>query len=91
MEDRLRFLQKMYNYVLILLQCKIIELYTTSRVDILLWNYRGYGYSTGSPSYESIKKDAELVIQFAKKQNRWNKIGVHGLSIGGIGACHLAG
>lgn len=70
----------------------MIELYQSCYdIDILLWNYRGYGFSTGKPSYQNIRSDVEIVQEFAKNQNRWNKIGVHGLSIGGVGACHLAG
>ncbi len=57
----------------------------------MLWNYRGYGITLGSPTFTNVKQDAEAVCEFARQSNRWNKIGVHGISMGGLAACHLAG
>ena len=59
--------------------------------DIFFWNYRGYGLSEGSVNYSIMKEDAESVFNYLKKLNKWNKIGVHGISIGGIPTCFLGG
>lgn len=59
--------------------------------DVLLWNYRGYGLSQGRSDYQNIKKDSETIFNHLKKQNRWNKIGIHGISIGGLPSCYMGG
>lgn len=64
-------------------------------INVICWNYRGYGESTISwfdfLSPSKSKRDAERVIagsiEFLKLKG---KIGVYGRSIGGITANHLA-
>jgi alpha/beta superfamily hydrolase len=65
-------------------------------INIVLWNYRGYGKSTGSPSPEGNRADIELVYHWARQKTieavrnlKPIKIGVHGISIGGLAASHL--
>ena len=58
--------------------------------DILFWNYRGYGQSTGFSTFDNVKKDILELYDEIKKLNKYEKIGVHGYSIGGIPAIHLA-
>jgi alpha/beta superfamily hydrolase len=69
---------------------KFTELYLQNNVDVLVWNFRGFGLTSGSASFDNIKSDGEEVINFARQKNLWNKIGVHGLSMGGLAACSLA-
>jgi alpha-beta hydrolase superfamily lysophospholipase len=64
-------------------------MYITHNVDVLLWNYRGFGTNKGLPSFKNIKTDAEEILQFAKQNNKWDKIGAYGLSMGGLACCHL--
>jgi len=59
--------------------------------DIFFWNYRGYGLSEGRVNYSNMKEDVENILNHLKKLNKWNKIGVHGISIGGIPTCFLGG
>jgi dipeptidyl aminopeptidase/acylaminoacyl peptidase len=68
-----------------------IDFYIDSGINVFLWNYRGFGDSKGSINYENMRNDAECVADFLKKYYKFNKIGVHGISIGGIPACHIAG
>ncbi len=70
---------------------KWIEYYLEYGVSVFLWNYRGYGESKGSVNFENMKYDAESVREYLKNTFNFNKIGVHGISLGGIPACHLAG
>lgn len=56
----------------------------------MLWNYRGYGRSTGTPKPQLIQSDGETIIDFFRKELKVQKIGIHGQSLGGILACHLA-
>jgi alpha/beta superfamily hydrolase len=69
---------------------KWIEYYLDIGVSVFLWNYRGFGESKGSLSFENLREDAECVADFLRKFYKFNKIGVHGISIGGIPASHLA-
>lgn len=57
--------------------------------NVLLFNYAGYGRSTGKPSPPRIAEDGDCVINFLKSKGI-SMIGVYGRSIGGIAACHLA-
>ena len=58
--------------------------------DILFWNYRGYGLSEGHSTFDNNKTDILELFDELKKMNKWEKIGVHGYSIGGISATYLA-
>jgi hypothetical protein len=65
-------------------------------INVVLWNYRGYGNSTGIPTPTTNRLDAELVCQWARlktseavRDKKSVKIGVHGISIGGLAAAHL--
>ena len=67
----------------------MINLYHDLGVSVLLWNYRGYGDSTGSPNYSSIEKDVLLIKEIVERKGPWNKIAVHGRSMGGFAASCL--
>lgn len=65
-------------------------------INVVCWNYRGYGESSiGMFDFSNpvkAKMDAERVIAKAVDITKvTGKIGVFGRSIGGITACHLAG
>ena len=55
----------------------IYQLYTPEKFlflleggcDILLWNYRGYGYSTGYPTFKNAKTDVVELFDYIKKKN----------------------
>ncbi|KAL4434871.1 hypothetical protein ABPG74_021210 [Tetrahymena malaccensis] len=58
-------------------------------INIVFWSYRGYGYSTGSPSIQNVCKDVESVYDYVKDVEKISKIGVYGTSLGGLVAAHL--
>ena len=66
------------------------ENYLESNMDILCWNYRGYGFSKGTPSYSKLRSDVLELFDEVKKNNNYERYAVHGISIGGIPCCHLA-
>ena len=66
------------------------ESYLKSDIDILCWNYRGYGFSKGKPSYNRLRSDVLELFDEVKKNFNYERYGVHGISIGGIPCCHLA-
>ena len=67
------------------------DIYLNKGIDILCWNYRGYGFSTGNINFNNIREDIMLIYEEIKKRKIYDKIGVHGFSLGGIAACYLAG
>jgi len=72
------------------------DFYLDQGINVVLWNYRGYGRSTGSPTPTKNREDSELVYHFANemahkavRNARPIKIGVHGISVGGLAATYL--
>ena len=66
------------------------SLYLSNNTDILFWNYRGYGFSEGSANFTNACQDILTIYDYITQNFKYNKIAVHGLSIGGISSCHLA-
>ena len=69
-----------------------IEMYVGAGVNLVMWNYRGYGRSGGSPNLGRVKKDGEALVRHLRggRAARCRVLGVHGESLGGSIACHLA-
>ena len=44
----------------------------------------------GSPSPVAIKRDTEVLVKYSREQLGAERVGVHGESIGGMAACHVA-
>ncbi|CAF0790581.1 unnamed protein product [Didymodactylos carnosus] len=67
-------------------------LYRSCDINILLFDYRGYGKSTGTPSEMGLYTDAQAVYDFVRKREDLNqeKIFLFGRSLGGAVAFHLA-
>ena len=67
-----------------------LSFYTALGLDVVLWNYRGYGRSEGVPSPSALRRDATTLATFLRADLGARRIIVHGESLGGIAACHLA-
>jgi pimeloyl-ACP methyl ester carboxylesterase len=67
-------------------------LYQSCNINILLFDYRGYGKSTGTPSENGFYTDAQAVYDYVRKRTDLNqeKIFLFGRSLGGAVALHLA-
>jgi uncharacterized protein len=50
--------------------------------EVMLWDYRTYGKSTGKLTEDNLLKDAQLVYDFAKKHFSEDKILLYGRSLG---------
>ena len=68
----------------------IDNLYLMNDIDIFFWNYRGYGFSEGSANFTNTCSDILEIYDYITSHYHYNKIGVHGLSIGGVPASYLA-
>ena len=71
-------------------QCHWIAFYKSLGISVVLWNYRGYGRSTGWPTPAAVSRDGETVLRHFRERFSPAKIGMHGESIGGIAATHVA-
>lgn len=60
-------------------------------VDVVVWNYRGYGRSGGTPTPARLQADAAAIVRVLRERLGVRRIIAHGESIGGVTACHLAG
>ena len=67
-----------------------LNIYLNKGIDILCWNYRGYGFSTGKADFNNLKEDIIDIYTEIKNHYNYESIGVHGISLGGVPACYLA-
>src|SRR5690625_6338707 len=60
----------------------LIQAYSALPVNLVLFDYRGYGLSTGNPTVEGLKTDARTILQKAKSDfiRGEQKLVVHGQS-----------
>lgn len=72
-----------------------LQYFLGKNINVICWNYRGYGRSRGkfcqrSPDPQNIREDAEAVYEFCRNElDLKRKIGVYGISLGGMAATHL--
>mmetsp|Transcript_17124 Transcript_17124/g.28612 ORF Transcript_17124/g.28612 Transcript_17124/m.28612 type:complete len:1081 (+) Transcript_17124:109-3351(+) len=59
-------------------------------LDVCIFNYRGYGDSTGTPDPTAIKSDGLIVARYLLQRFPNRGIIIHGESIGGMVATHVA-
>jgi abhydrolase domain-containing protein 13 len=60
-------------------------------VNVVGWNYRGYGHTSGSCNPYNLKSDGESVLNFVLNEIQISgKIGMYGRSLGGVVASHLS-
>jgi hypothetical protein len=67
-----------------------LEFYISQGIDFCMWNYRGYGRTRGKVSSRNMVDDVQAIFDFLSKFKMYNKIAVHGESIGAVPACALA-
>lgn len=69
--------------LMILSDRKIIDSYQKKGYCVLIWNYRGYGHSTGFPSMQNLISDGAEILKLVKHGFGASKVVVYGRSIGG--------
>ena len=67
-----------------------LTFFLDKNIDLLLWNYRGYGLSKGKTTFNRAKDDVIGIYDKVSKEYDYDKIGVYGYSIGGVSAFYLA-
>jgi pimeloyl-ACP methyl ester carboxylesterase len=79
-----------YEYMY-LTECNTwLQYYLNCGCNVIMWNYRGFGNSTGKACPSNILTDAESVLDYVRNNLGVKKVGVHGYSMGGLAASHLA-
>lgn len=80
------------NGALMIKSRPLIQAYTTVPVNLLLFDYRGYGLSTGDPTVNGIYEDARAVFQYAINEApvSTERIYVHGHSMGAFLSAMIA-
>jgi len=67
-----------------------LKIFLDRGINVLTWNYRGYGKSTGTPSPDSLKADTQKIIDYLRNEIKiTGKIGIYGRSLGGIATTHI--
>ena len=77
-------------YEFIYFQSEWLEFYLSRGINVILWNYRGYGLSKGRPHVRQNVEDGKKVIEFYLTSKKIQKFSLHGESIGGTVAIQLA-
>ncbi|HAN47254.1 MAG TPA: alpha/beta hydrolase [Cyanobacteria bacterium UBA8156] len=69
-----------------------LPIFHSLNLSVLLWNYRGYGQSTGRPSEAGLYQDAAAVMAYLQQQHQIppSQTVVYGESLGGGVASYLA-
>ena len=71
-------------------QSEWFEFYFKRGINLMFWNYRGFGRSQGKPSVRKICLDGEAVVEFLRREKNVKVLALHGESLGGSVACYLA-
>ena len=67
-----------------------IEFYKNNGINILFWNYRGYGRSQGYPNPKNILEDGESVLKYLRDVKGSGRIILHGEGLGVAVAVNIA-
>ena len=69
---------------------RLVYLARQLECEILVMDYRGYGFTAGSPTFKNIRADALRAHDFIAKRSSGRGVLVYGLSIGTVAAVHAA-
>lgn len=70
-------------YELMCYETRLVDLFLDQNVGVLLWNYRGYGRSEGTPKFGNMVKDARKLLKVVKERLNYQELCVYGRSLGG--------
>ena len=60
-------------------------------INVIGWNYRGYGETSKTSTPYNIKSDGESILHFLiNNMQIKGKIGIYGRSLGGVVATHIS-
>jgi alpha/beta superfamily hydrolase len=82
-----RVITPLVNHVIKYLLCVIV---CVLGMNVCVFNYRGYGASSGVPDPTRIQNDGAFVANYLTDSLHVNTLLLHGESVGGLVACHIA-
>lgn len=59
-------------------------------MNFVVFNYRGYGASCGSPDPTKLQMDGLTIAKYLQDELGIKNLVVHGESVGGLVACYIA-
>ncbi|ODV83180.1 hypothetical protein CANARDRAFT_9900 [[Candida] arabinofermentans NRRL YB-2248] len=67
-------------------------IYETLNYNVFIYSYRGYGHSTGKPTEEGLKLDADAAMQFVAEHSQLSSSSIilYGRSLGGAVSIYIA-
>ena len=68
----------------------IIDICQQFKLNLIIFDYRGFGKSSGIPSKDNVKNDGETVYKYLRQYEKPKNIIVWGESLGGIAAVRIA-
>jgi hypothetical protein len=79
-----------YQYMVNQPHAYYLRFFLNKNINVMVWNYRGYGQSKGRPNPTNIRKDGETLIRYMRETlGLTGKIGIYGRSLGGVVTSHL--
>jgi len=69
---------------------RAIHLARALQCEILVMDYRGYGFTAGTPSFDTLQRDALRGYDFMAQRASGRGVLVYGLSIGTVASVHVA-
>lgn len=68
-----------------------LKYFLTKQINCFIWNYKGYGRTSGKPDPREFSTDAEQILNYLRLViGVRGKIGVYGRSLGCIPAAHIS-
>jgi fermentation-respiration switch protein FrsA (DUF1100 family) len=64
--------------------------FTSLGYDVIMFDYRGYGKSSGTPTEANLYQDAHLVLKWSQDHFHYQRLILYGRSLGSAVASHLA-
>lgn len=80
-----------YQYMVNQPHAYYLRYFLNKNINVMVWNYRGYGLSNGNPDPTNIRKDGDQIMKYMRENlGLKGKFGVYGRSLGGVVTTHLA-
>ncbi|MFZ5481247.1 MAG: alpha/beta hydrolase [Myxococcota bacterium] len=70
-----------------------VEVYWGMGYEVFVFDYRGFGMSTGTPTHDGVLEDGKAAVEYLEETTGLapEQVVFHGLSLGGFVSVHVAG
>lgn len=80
-----------YQYMVNQPHAYYLRFFLNKNINVMVWNYRGYGLTKGDPTPTNIRQDGSVIVKYLRETlGLSGKLGVYGRSLGGVVTTHLA-